>query len=84
MSAGSERSEYLAHLRALGFFQDRPHGLFQSPCHPLEGGESDVTPALLHKPVRRPVHFDVIGKSLLSPLLSLTMAADHLSQTVLK
>ena len=76
------RSIHVVRLRALSFSQDRPHRLSEPGSHALQGGEPQVPPALFDEPVLSPVHFNMVGKRLLAPVLCLPMAANDAADTL--
>jgi hypothetical protein len=68
----------------LGFSQNCPGWLSQSRGHALECREPEIPLALLNETVLCPVHFDVIRKCLLRPILGLSALTDHLANALLQ
>lgn len=64
-------------LAFLGFAQQSPCGLAEPYRDTFQGGYLEVLPAAFNAPIVRAVHFDVIRKSLLRPLLLFAVLADH-------
>lgn len=69
--------------RVFGLPQNCPCGLPKPCSHALKGRNPQIPLALLDKSVLCAMHFNVIRKSLLRPVLGLSTLTDHLSNTLL-